>query len=103
MKKIIDGKLYDTETAKEIGEYSYGAINDFRYFSETLYKTKNGNYFMYGEGGALSQYAEVSEFGKCGGCAIVPYTEEEAQKWAEDYLDVDEYLKIFGADSIEEA
>lgn len=35
MKKIIDGKKYDTETAKLVGEWTNGySYNDFHYCTE---------------------------------------------------------------------
>ena len=43
MKKIIDGKVYNTETADSIGSYWNGYDpRDFHYEELTLYKTKKG-------------------------------------------------------------
>jgi len=56
-----------------------------------------GEYFLRGEGGPRSKYAEAvgpSEW--CGGEKVIPLTLDSAQKWAEEYLDADEYEKIFG-------
>lgn len=53
MKKIIDGKMYNTETAKECGTWDnceYG----FNRVEETLYRKKTGEFFIHGEGGANS-------------------------------------------------
>ena len=56
MKKIINGRKYDTETAKEIGYWSNGyPCSDFNHCEETLYLKKTGEYFLYGEGGALTE------------------------------------------------
>ena len=49
MKKIIDGKIYNTETAEKIGFYCNGE-SGFGRFHETLYKTQKGRYFTHGEG-----------------------------------------------------
>ena len=38
MKKIINGKRYDTDTAKELGSWSYSHYGDFAYVCETLYR-----------------------------------------------------------------
>ena len=57
MNKRINGKRYDTETAKEVGCVSWGAVGDFRHSSETLYRKSTGEFFLYGEGGPLSEYA----------------------------------------------
>ena len=40
MRKIINGRLYDTEKAKEIATYHYNS-GDFARYNEKLYKTKN--------------------------------------------------------------
>ena len=61
MKKIINGKMYNTETAKEIGSWNNGRYrSDFYYVGETLYKKKTGELFVFGEGGAASRYAEIA-------------------------------------------
>ena len=36
MKKILNGKLYDTDTATEIGSWTYRHPGDFNYIKETL-------------------------------------------------------------------
>lgn len=99
MKKIINGKKYDTDTAKELGMCWNGlAPSDFDYVKETLYRKKTGEYFLYGRGGAKSCYAETVRGDNCwtAGEAIIPYTEDEAKRWSERNLDVDEYEEIFG-------
>lgn len=49
MKKIISGKVYDTETAKELGSWSNMAdYRNFSQFSETLYLKKTGEFFYTG-------------------------------------------------------
>ena len=97
MKKVISGRLYDTSTAKLMGEYQYSYPNDFHWYREELYQKKTGEYFLYGEGGALSEYREnVSLNEWSGGEAIKPLSYQEAQQWAENHLDGDEYESIFG-------
>ena len=97
MKKIINRKLYDTKTAKFIGSDSYSNPSDFHYWSEKLYLKTNGEFFLYGEGGPRSQYAEQVEM-RCwtSGWDIIPMTRDEAQNWAEKHLGVDKYIEIFG-------
>ena len=59
MKKVINGKLYDTATAEQLAEDWNGlSDSDFKCCTETLYKTPKGNYFLHGEGGALTEWAE---------------------------------------------
>lgn len=98
MKKIINGKKYNTETAKRLGywenEYS---TSDFGHVEETLYRKRTGEFFLYGEGGAATSYARQDENGDwVYGEAITPMTEKEAKKWAERHLTPDEYIEIFG-------
>ena len=98
MKKIINGKRYDTDTAKEITYTSYSNRRDFHYWCETLYRKNTGEYFLHGEGGPDSRYAvTVGQNEWSGGEKIIPLTIEKAKEWAEKYLDADEYEKIFGA------
>lgn len=99
MKKIINGKSYDTETAKKVGYWSNNrSYSDFSYVEETLYRKKTGEYFLFGEGGPMSRYAESCGDNSWGsGSRIIPMTYAKATKWAEEHLDGDEYEAIFGA------
>lgn len=98
MKKIINGRVYDTEKAKELGTYAnYGSWRDFSHFEETLYRKKTGEYFLFGEGGPMTRYAEAEgQNGWSGGKRIMPMTYDEAREWAEKHLEADEYEVIFG-------
>jgi len=100
MKKIIGGKMYDTETAKALGCASATcSTRDFNYWEETLYIKKTGEYFLYGDGGPASRYAEpVDGQGHqwTGGCRISPLKFDQAREWAEKHLSVEEYEEIFG-------
>lgn len=99
MKKIINKKLYDTETAKMIASWSNGlGKSDFRGYEENLFLKKTGEFFLYGEGGGLSPYAEPVGSGWGYGKKITPLTEEEARQWAETHMEADEYLKIWKAE-----
>ena len=97
MKKIIQKKLYDTGTAKKLGTWDNGYFpNDFNYCSETLYRKRTGEYFLYGDGGARSQYSRHEGNTWYGSEDIIPLTFDEAREWAEEKLDADEYAEIFG-------
>jgi len=97
MKKIINGRLYNTETAKELGSYwNELSKSDFRNLSEYLYKKKNGEYFLYGEGGAMTKYSESNGNTTWGSIDIIPLTENEAKQWAEKNISADRYVEIFG-------
>lgn len=98
MKKIINGKRYDTDTAKAVGEAGYSHRGDFSYWAETLYRKNTGEYFLYGAGGPMSRYAVTTGQNEwSGGEKIIPLNLENAKAWAEEYLDGDEYEKLFGA------
>lgn len=97
MKKIINGKLYNTETASCVGSYQYSYPGDFGYWYEALYKKKSGEYFLHGEGGANSKYMrEVGQNEWSGGEVINRLTVDEAKEWAEQYISADEYIAEFG-------
>lgn len=103
MVKIIDGKRYNTDTATEILHYWNGlSTSDFRNVSETLYITKNGNYFLCGEGGPMSKYAVSNGNTTSGSSDIIPLTKEQAFEWCESFgnaKDTEEYF----SDMIEDA
>ena len=97
MKQIINGKLYDTDTATCLGSYCYGNYGDFHHVSEELYQKKNGEFFLAGEGGPLSEYAVQTDTNSwSGGEQIIPYSENEARCWAEEHMSADEYIDVFG-------
>lgn len=97
MKKVIKGAVYDTSTAKKIGEYDNGLQRtDFAYYEETLYRTKSGKYFVYGWGHANSKYGEWHGNSGGSGEEIRPYTYQEAVEWAEEYLSGEDYEAAFG-------
>ena len=103
MKQVIEGKRYDTATAQEIGAWWNGyPTSDFHYCEEKLYLTPKGNFFLAGEGGALSQYARSHGNATGGGEAITPLSREEAFQWAQEHLDADDFPEVFG-DMVEDA
>lgn len=98
MKKVISGKVYDTETAKRVGEYEPNPYrSDFNWFCETLYQKKTGEFFLHGDGNANSKYSRSCGQNEwCGDEKIIPMAYDQAQKWAEEHLTGDEYIAIFG-------
>lgn len=99
MKRIIDGKRYDTTTAEEVGFAKHGSRRDFEYYEETLYCKRTGEYFLYGYGHGASRYAKqvCGDWGP--GEDIAPMTYEQARGWAEKNLDADCYEREFGPTS----
>ena len=98
MRKIINNKSYDTKTAEQLGSWDNGHIHgDFNFCEETLYRKRNGEFFLLGEGGANTRYAQRCELnGWAGGWEIMPMTYQAAQQWAEKRLTAQKYESIFG-------
>jgi len=97
MKSVIDGKLYNTDTATKIGDYDTGgSVNDFNYYRESLYVTKKGSYFLAGEGHGNTKYAYHSSGGtRSWGSDIYPLTIDEALEWASRNLDTETVQEHF--------
>lgn len=98
MKQIISGKMYNTETAQEIGYDSNGMSRDDLWFvEETLYRKKNGEFFLDGHGGPLSRYSKPNgSLSRCGARELVPLSTEEAKAWVERHCSVEVYIEAFG-------
>jgi hypothetical protein len=58
MKKLICKCVYDTETAEIVKKITHGNFGDDDGYEITLYKTPEGNYFIYTFGGKDSDYSE---------------------------------------------
>lgn len=94
MRKIIDRKIYDTETSEKIADYWNGvSTNDFNYISEDLYRTIKGAWFLNCEGGTNTVYD---------GKEIKPLLDYEAYEWLEMHGKTEVIEKYF-KESIEEA
>lgn len=98
MNKIINGKVYNTDTARQIGTWSNGADRtDFSWVEETLYQKKTGEFFIYGQGGANTRYAKQLDAAHwTGGETISLLSYDAARQWAEEHLDADQYQAAFG-------
>lgn len=97
MKKVINGKRYDTETAEFIGRWeNIHNSADLQYECEELYKKKTGEFFIYGAGGPASSFAlQTGTNSLSGSSKITPIIENEAKKWVEKNLNADDYEKLF--------
>lgn len=97
MKKVIRGRLYDTEKAGLIGKFYDEAKpgNDLDFYIEELYKKRTGEYFLYGRGNAGSKYSVWRGNTASGAEEIVPLTYAQAKEWAEKFLPDDLYQKEF--------
>lgn len=79
MKKIINGKVYNTDTAREVGIWTNTwDHHSWTYEHESLYRKRTGEYFLFGEG------------------RPIPLSPAKAREWAEKHLSADEYEAAFG-------
>lgn len=103
MQKIINKKMYNTETAMEIADIWNGlSRSDFRHKLETLYLTKNGEWFIHGDGGAMTKYSRFYGGANHRGEDITPFTPAEAYKWLESNSKTEVILNYF-SNEIDEA
>ncbi len=98
MKKVIDGKRYDTETATLIASAeSSCSSSDFRWWEEDLYRTPRGRYFVAGSGGPMSKYSQSIDANNwSGGEGIEVIDDAEALAWCEKHnIDADIIAQYF--------
>ena len=84
MKRVIDGLVYNTETAKLICSIGCNAYkSDFRWHETALYRTPKGRYFLAGKGNASSMWARrvCDAYGAGEGMRVL--SSEEAREYAE--------------------
>ena len=104
MKKVIDGKVYNTETAERIFSWDNGRYgNDFRNRSKDLYRTKKGNYFIYHSGGPMTDMAiSVGSNSTSGSSDIEAITTQEAIAFLQGKNAVEILERLF-PETLEEA
>lgn len=84
--QVINGKRYNTDTATELGSFDNGlGRGDFGHVSETLYRTKKGAFFLDGEGGPNTSWAESVGNMRGGSAGIRTLSTAEALNWAETH------------------
>ncbi|MEW6365189.1 MAG: hypothetical protein AB1714_11205 [Acidobacteriota bacterium] len=98
MRRVIDGKVYDSQRAEQLAEASGGgaSVRDFSHWDETLYRTQRGAYFIHGSGGPLTHWARHRGNETSGGEGMRTLTEAQAREWVEKWAN-DRYESIFGA------
>lgn len=97
MKQVINGKLYNTETAQEICSCQYGYPRDFDYVLEELYRKKNGEFFLHTCGGPASRYRVKTGCNEyTGNQQIIPVDINTAKDFTEKNGSVDDYINLFG-------
>ena len=94
IKKVIKGVLYNTESAKMLGRRE--SMRGSRCLFETLYKTKSGHYFLYGEILPMSAYASRQKDNLLSDSKfIIPLTPALAVQWGRKNLTAPECNKQF--------
>ena len=89
MKKIINGKKYDTETATFIFTLTNWDCSVSYEQVEHFYKKKTGEFFRYDQ--KKTNWGNIHEYE-----TIIPLTIGEAQRQLENYMSVAKYESIFG-------
>lgn len=98
MQRIVNGKRYDTETAEQLCNISRGGYSrsDFQYDDTNLYVTRNGNFFIAGEGGPRSRWAQsYGQNGSTGGSGLRPISKDDARNLLEQYGDPEQVEEFF--------
>lgn len=115
MKKIINGRRYDTSTATLIDYHMInnisfdkvdkGNVESFKkYISEkrlldqrleNLYRKKTGEFFLYTLNVPMSRLAERKLYGIGKYENIIPLTVDEAKEWMEECSDAETYESVF--------
>lgn len=72
MKKLICKVEYDTESAELIAKKAFGTFGDSDGYEESLYKTADGKFFLYTNGGTDSPYTKED---------IKRMSKEKAEDW----------------------
>jgi hypothetical protein len=96
MKKIINNKVYDTDTAKAVGTLDNG-MDDMLLEYQTLYRKRTGEFFLYKFGGAKTQYARMDGDTWRSGEYITLIEPGKAKEWAKENLTEDEYNAVWEA------
>lgn len=97
MKKIINGKVYDTDKAAFIARADHDNIKDATGATckQALYRKKTGEFFVHLEGTSITLH-NIFQHDYRQGRGIYPLTYDQAAKWAEDELTAEKWEDIFG-------
>jgi hypothetical protein len=97
MKKVINGRIYDPETAEMICQHTFGSPGDASYVKEALYRSPAGAFFIDGEGGAGSNYrVHVGTSWHIAGSDTLLQTGDTAREFVERFGTFSDYVRAFG-------
>ncbi|SHI16452.1 hypothetical protein SAMN02745823_02932 [Sporobacter termitidis DSM 10068] len=96
MRKIVNGKTYNTTAARLVGEWrSMSSARNSDWCHEMLFQTDGGEYFLWGCGGTLSAYKTAGAVTRSSRAGITPLSLEKAMAWARVHLKHATYIKEF--------
>lgn len=99
-KQIINGKMYNTDTAKCVAAWENGKFrNNCWYSGFALYQKKTGEFFIDSnrEGDYPSCFGESFNYDKEQTFNyIIPISVDEAKLCVERYCTAETYIKLFG-------
>ena len=103
MRQVIEGKIYDTETAKHLHGWDNGQMpGDLKYRSKDLYRTLRGRYFLHHVGGAMTDMAVSTGNNNYGGSETLEVIDREtAIRFLESHGGSEALIREF-PDSVEE-
>ena len=86
MKTIIEGHLYNTETAFQIAWFYFGgtSLSDFNFVEQKLYQTRKWRFFLYICGWARTEFASRYGNSSTYGERIQKMEVEDIAKWIEE-------------------
>lgn len=86
MKRVIEGKVYNTDTARQICQVRCSCYpGDFHYEETWLYRSPRGVYFLAGSGGPMTRWARPEGSNSwSGGSGLHLIGKDEAISIAED-------------------
>ena len=60
MRRVVKGRVIDTERMTKLAEVKFGNLTDYNYvWEELFYDSQTKSFYLYGRGGAASRYAEA--------------------------------------------
>lgn len=105
MKRVINGKVYDTDKAKLIATAdNMSKMHGNGYIGEaskpelqSFYRKKTGEFFLYAPNGSFAaQYIFQHDYDRLASGGIFPFTYDQAKAWAERELPADKWEEVFG-------
>lgn len=98
MIKSIEGKTYNSSSAKLIGYWTNAETveGDANFIYEALHRKRTGEYFLHGKGGPATRYGKRSKGASWKKSeSIIPLTKQQAKDWAKEHLSDAEYEMEF--------